>query len=381
MDMIYRGRISGVMRFMDIIYMNAEKSEDITPHLIRITSGGNALIFHRLTPNQFIIENDGRLKIEDEHEFIFKNIERMFWGKSNIVLYVNTLDLIGLAVYIRERTGAKIVTTLHCIPWHTLYNVNKKKFRELYGRETCDSHCVGQFETQSYTASDAIITVAASGKRHVKSLTGRDAILIENGLPDYFNSEKQCKEKDEYTCIIVGGEAPMKGLDYALKAINKANKSGARVKCISAGKASETFKDKARTAYPDTEITFINVSLQELCEFYKLADFGILPSLSEQCSYAAIEMMMFGLPLIASDIEAFRDMGMRDCAMFVPVLNDNNGLHPDINQMADCVATMVADIDLRRRLSANARARYLAAYTEKESIKKTFDVFRAVLGI
>ena len=45
MDMIYRGGISGVMRFMDIIYMNAEKSEDITPHLIRIISGSNALIF------------------------------------------------------------------------------------------------------------------------------------------------------------------------------------------------------------------------------------------------------------------------------------------------------------------------------------------------
>jgi len=45
-------------------------------------------------------------------------------------------------------------------------------FRELYGRETCGRHCVGQFETQAYTASDAIITVAASGKRHVKSLTG-----------------------------------------------------------------------------------------------------------------------------------------------------------------------------------------------------------------
>ena len=39
----------------------------------------------------------------------------------------------------------------------------------------------------------------------------------------------------------------------------------------------------------------------ELEKWYQLVDIGVLPSYSEQCSYTGIEMMMYSLPIVASD--------------------------------------------------------------------------------
>lgn len=46
----------------------------------------------------------------------------------------------------------------------------------------------------------------------------------------------------------------------------------------------------------------------ELCKWYQMADIGVLPSYSEQCSYTGIEMMIHGLPIVASDGFGVRNM-------------------------------------------------------------------------
>lgn len=43
-------------------------------------------------------------------------------------------------------------------------------------------------------------------------------------------------------------------------------------------------------------------------ELYQIVDLGILPSFFEQCSYVAIEMMMFGLPFVAYTMQG----GLKD---------------------------------------------------------------------
>jgi glycosyltransferase involved in cell wall biosynthesis len=56
-------------------------------------------------------------------------------------------------------------------------------------------------------------------------------------------------------------------------------------------------------------ITFTGkVPKEELSEIYQLANIGIHPSLNEQCSYVAIEMLMHGIPLIAYDSTGMREM-------------------------------------------------------------------------
>ena len=49
------------------------------------------------------------------------------------------------------------------------------------------------------------------------------------------------------------------------------------------------------------KITFTGkLNKEDLYKLYQIADIGVLPSFHEQCSYVAIEMMMYGIPLVAS---------------------------------------------------------------------------------
>ena len=51
-----------------------------------------------------------------------------------------------------------------------------------------------------------------------------------------------------------------------------------------------------------TKIHFTGpISREELAKWYQVADIGILPSYTEQCSYVGLEMMTYKLPIVASD--------------------------------------------------------------------------------
>ena len=47
---------------------------------------------------------------------------------------------------------------------------------------------------------------------------------------------------------------------------------------------------------------------EQVYDFYQIADIGVMPSMHEQCSYVAIEMMMFGLPMIISTTTGLKEM-------------------------------------------------------------------------
>jgi glycosyltransferase len=57
------------------------------------------------------------------------------------------------------------------------------------------------------------------------------------------------------------------------------------------------------------KVTFTGrLNKDELYPFYQIADVGVMPSKNEQCSYVAIEMMMFGLPMVASASTGLSEM-------------------------------------------------------------------------
>lgn len=59
------------------------------------------------------------------------------------------------------------------------------------------------------------------------------------------------------------------------------------------------------------------MSKEELSLWYSAADIGVIPSYTEQCSYAALEMIRIGLPLVASDGFGLRDMFIDNVNAFV----------------------------------------------------------------
>lgn len=102
---------------------------------------------------------------------------------------------------------------------------------------------------------------------------------------------------------------------------------------------------------------------EQLYKFYKIADIGVLPSFTEQCSYVAIEMMMFGVPIIGTDSTGLAEM----------IDDDKNGYKVKLEETEDDVKLSEYDLARKmikllnnsdlRQIRKNSRKRYLKYYT------------------
>ena len=107
---------------------------------------------------------------------------------------------------------------------------------------------------------------------------------------------------DEDVMLFVGRPSANKGILPILLAMTKLLSSRPNLKCVFTGSPAglSKFWHVAGEIAPNI-ICIGQVPHQELCKWYSAADVGIIASYSEQCSYAALEMMEYGLPIVSSD--------------------------------------------------------------------------------
>ncbi|WP_343318197.1 glycosyltransferase [Sphingobacterium multivorum] len=140
----------------------------------------------------------------------------------------------------------------------------------------------------------------------------RNAVLIYNGIKwrSSKSSKQELKRKygfrsGDFILLYVGRIDESKGVFELLRAFSTIGKSIHTLRLVVVGSGDIT---KAMSISKNIvgKISYTGfVDRQMLAELYKIADLGILPSYSEQCSMAAIEMLHNNIPLILSDIEGF----------------------------------------------------------------------------
>ncbi|MEA5046943.1 MAG: hypothetical protein VB075_20550 [Petrimonas sp.] len=142
-DMSHASNTSGVDRHVSTLISGLQDVANIQVYWIHLRNDGTLLfpkeekIGHYVKysiplPQQYNTIIAERFWIRKYNEQVYRLIKHLFEGKENCIIHLHTLNLIDLAVYIRELTGCKIITHLHCIPWKGLYNSNKKRFNRLY---------------------------------------------------------------------------------------------------------------------------------------------------------------------------------------------------------------------------------------------------------
>ncbi len=140
--------------------------------------------------------------------------------------------------------------------------------------------------------------------------------LIYNGLENearVFSPKEQLKEQlfiPQQTKILlfVGRLDPIKGVDVLIHAFKRIVKEDPDWHLIIVGDGDySTYLNECNKFWE--KITFTGrIEQEELYKFYQIADVGVMPSTHEQCSYVAIEMMMFGLPMILSTSTGLSEM-------------------------------------------------------------------------
>lgn len=251
----------------------------------------------------------------------------------DIIFHLNFFQEHSLVKYIkRDYPNSKVVFTIHYLDWCFVLKGNTNYFKSIINKNKSlldekEKRIMSIYEKEKCLFQEVDIIICLS--QYTRNLLVADyqipsnkIRLIYNGLIDRavlltklektklkrsFFIPKQCR-----IILFVGRLDEIKGVDIAIDAFIQVLKKAPHSHFIIVGDGDfSTYLKKIKNYW--YKITFTGrLEKEELYKLYQIADVGIMPSMHEQCSYVAIEMLMFNIPLIISTTTGLNEMHSHD---------------------------------------------------------------------
>lgn len=318
------------------------------------------------------------------------------------VFHLNYLQHYSLVPYLRELFPlCKIVFTIHYMGWLTLIKGDETRFNKIIQKEEMErTDATEKSVYDDYSrmkvmcqSVDSIICLSSYTFDILQTGYGilqEQLALISNGLKDEAvivgEERKQSIKKElsfnenEKIVLFVGRLDEEKGLLLLLKAFEKIVVHSPDAHLIIAGNGNyDRFLKECTVFYG--KVTFTGkVEKDFLYKLYQIADVGVHPSLNEQCSYVAIEMMMHGIPLVGIDSAGIGEMiesgynGYKVCGE-QDSLSSISKQNLQIEQLGKYISEILQNDELRQRLSENSRIVYRSRYKDTKMRNKMLEVY------
>ena len=279
---------------------------------------------------------------------------------------------------------SKIAFVIHDMTWTSAMFGDESALKkyvitenwELFENEFPDIFSRFNEEKRMY---DTVHRIAALSKDTVKLLQSVYRIpeekisFIPNGINDTFlslsaNEKNQLKKKQfiplrEKIIVFAGRVTNMKGIFHVINSLKEVVKTHPDFRLIVVGTIFEVKKLLKHTSEIAPKITFTGqISKEKLNEWYRIADIGVLASFSEQCSYTGIEMMMSGLPVIASDGFGVGCMFSDNVNAKIARIGNRNRYEEFEHNLSEAFLQLLQSNDLRKKLGVNGRKIYESKY-------------------
>ena len=272
--------------------------------------------------------------------FIIQNIH--LHDGDIVFFHFNYYHHLTLAKYLKAHDiRFKIILTLHYMNWCFELNGNLTQYKKILSGQystTADERACGyepidERKVESvlndrdglcsflHIADEVIVLSNFAKELCIKEyhVVPEKLHLIYNGIE---NSQSPIdKSSFNYTnlnfaekriIVYVGRLEKTKGTDYLIQAFTQMcdRYPDIHLVLIGGGNIERTL---TFAKYYWDRITFLGKVEKAVVDyFYRLAVIGVLPSFGEQCSYAAIEMMSYGIPMIITDSTGLKEM-LDDC--------------------------------------------------------------------
>lgn len=288
-------------------------------------------------------------------------------AEEECIFHFNYLNHASLARCLKSRfPKASIVLTIHYFNWCLLLKGNTILFRDIiYGNRNGRSEFeqmiyVDYLQDKSFlTDVDKVICLS----QYTYNLLCNDygvsdskIVSMVNGirLPDTLLTEEERRyEKrklafgeEEKVVLFVGRFDEIKGVSFLIQAFKRVLEKLTNVRLLLVGDGEY---DKYLPLCRDSlgKITFAGkVDRELLSVFYQIADVGVMPSFHEQCSYVAIEMMAYGIPLIGTDTTGLREM-LDECCVSINYAED--GMESLIDSFAERILAVLSSERHKKR--------------------------------
>ena len=304
---------------------------------------------------------------------------------SSLIFHFNYFQHYYLAIMLKSAfPKCRIVLTIHYLNWCFELNGNETLFRHYISTATkgkvdkeSDSRIQSvrnnfKLERNFMSLADDVVVLSKATKNIIINdyKIHKDKLsLIYNGVDISDIPEATENSVDSFIgnnfkyLLYVGRLDDIKGVTYLIKAFNKLSKEDEKLHLIIVGDGNFTSCLNAAKGIWE-RITFTGkISKEDLRLIYPKIALGILPSFHEQCSYAAIEMMANGIPMVITDSTGLKEM-LEDCpSCIIPINNDNFSEDEFVETIYHTIHQLISDNDRLQEASQLVKRLYQERYT------------------
>jgi len=321
-----------------------------------------------------------------QFELYYRNVvyllQLQIKNKNRIIFHLNYSKSGKLADELKKTFECKIVTVVHYSDWGLLINDNLPRLRSLLQKKQSNSFeeaVIKRFEEEKslYVLSDQIICLS----NYMHAILCKDyginstkisfipnwMLTMDNIETDNYPSlrKKWQIPKKEKIILFAGRIDEIKGVSYLIKAFRKVLDEFPNCRLILAGNGKyDMFIQEAKAIC--TKITFSGLlDRKDLYELYQIANIGVVPSLYEPFGYVAVEMMMHGLPIVASATSGLNEVVDDSCGLKVPIIEYPDRVEIDPDLLAERIIYLLQHPTKAKQMGQNGRKRYLNKYTSE----------------
>jgi glycosyltransferase involved in cell wall biosynthesis len=242
--------------------------------------------------------------------------------------------------------------------------------------------CVGApNERRGYERADLITVNYENVRRLLLDAYGdrRGIVRIAYCAPQAFGDEPRFAERTSRDdgapplIVAVSSQSARKGLDVLIAALVALRDRGIRFRAVLAGGGPllGAHRRLVRSAGLEREVTLPGIVPDPL-PYLRACDVFVLPSVAEQSgSVSVLEALQAGAPIVSTDVDGMpEDLTHEHDALLVPPREPR--------ALGDAIARLLADGDLRRRLSRNARATYEARFAPERAASDLARVYEGL---
>jgi glycosyltransferase involved in cell wall biosynthesis len=313
--------------------------------------------------------------------------------KENLVCWFNSMAELNLLKQIKENLPWKTLYVHHGWAWKNVIRVEDDVFAKEWKNGNV-AFCPPAFEDatrqlQMAEYADQVVTVTKQAHQYFENvfdIPSHKLTTIYNGINtaefDKFNKQAIKRElgipEQEQVILFTGRVVENKGVFFLVDAFKQLLERNPGCRLVLAG--TGTLGEVLRACKPIWSKVILTdfIEREWMQKWYAIADVGILPSLMEQCSYSAIEMRFWRIPIIVSAVDGLDEVFEHgeDC-LKIPVHHDQNGeriFSP--KEICDCLYALLTDQAIGKKISDNGYQKATENFTLERMGNNYLDTLR-----
>ncbi len=223
-----------------------------------------------------------------------------------------------------------------------------------------------------------LVTVSKASRDDIARAFNIDPSLMDivhNGIDtNVFRPMPEIKKKPFRIMATASADAPLKGLDYLLKAVARLTPDYPTLELLVIGKLKKDGETRKLIDQLNIEkhLKFVSgIETEELVKLYAEATLVVVPSIFEGFGLPAGEAMACGIPIISTDGGALPEV-VGQCGVIVPTRDDK--------AIAMAIDNLLANPDKRSRLGRRARARIVELFSWEATAEHMVELYSRVFG-